>query len=449
MMKVDAVKRGTFDRQIPIAVRSSWRGAMECNGNGLCFNFDAKSPMCPSMKITNDRIHSPKGRATLVREWLRLLADRGVDPLLLEKELPGKRASLRSLIERTRNSWHARKGEYDFSHEVKEAMSGCLACKACSTQCPIKIDVPDFRARFLQLYHTRYLRPVRDHLVATVESYAPLMARAPKTFNFFMNQPLVRKLSEKHIGMIDLPMLSAPSLQKQMISHRSANMTLEQLEALTPEQKAMTVLVVQDPFTSYYDAQVVADFIRLIDKLGLQPVLLPFSPNGKAQHIKGFVTRFTKTARKTAEYLNRVAELGIPMVGVDPALVLCYRDEYKQVLGDKRGDFNVMLVHEWLPQALDGIDSHESGGEPWYLFGHCTEVTALPSAPKQWAPYLPGLARSWKTSTSAAAGWREPMVTKRKTTKTRWGFMRYHGSRPCNACRVIAVWQPDTHVVVR
>ncbi|RBP14941.1 D-2-hydroxyglutarate dehydrogenase YdiJ [Pseudocitrobacter faecalis] len=385
MMKVDAVKRGNFDRQIPIAVRSSWRGAMECNGNGLCFNFDAKSPMCPSMKVTNDRIHSPKGRATLVREWLRLLADRGVDPLLLEKELPGKRASLRSLIERTRNSWHARKGEYDFSHEVKEAMSGCLACKACSTQCPIKIDVPDFRARFLQLYHTRYLRPLRDHLVATVESYAPLMARAPKTFNFFMSQPLVRKLSDKHIGMIDLPMLSAPSLQKQMISHRSANMTLEQLEALSPEQKAMTVLVVQDPFTSYYDAQVVADFIRLIDKLGLQPVLLPFSPNGKAQHIKGFVTRFTKTARKTAEYLNRVAELGIPMVGVDPALVLCYRDEYKQVLGDKRGDFNVMLVHEWLPQALEGIDSHESGGEPWYLFGHCTEVTALPSAPKQWA----------------------------------------------------------------
>jgi Fe-S oxidoreductase len=38
------------------------------------------------------------------------------------------------------------------------------------------------------------------------------------------------------------------------------------------------------------------------------------------------------------------------MVGVDPALVLCYRDEYKQTLGDKRGDFHVMLVHEWLPR---------------------------------------------------------------------------------------------------
>ena len=288
-------------------------------------------------------------------------------------------------MERTRNSWHARKGEYDFSHEVKEAMSGCLACKACSTQCPIKIDVPEFRSRFLQLYHSRYLRPVRDHLVATVESYAPLMAHAPKTFNFFINQPWMRKLSEKHIGMVDLPLLSVPSLKQQMVGHRSANTTLEQLEALSPEQRAKRVLVVQDPFTSYYDAQVVADFVRLIEKVGYQPVLLPFSPNGKAQHIKGFLTRFARTAQKTADFLNRVAQLGMPMVGVDPALVLCYRDEYNQVLGDKRGDFRVMLVHEWLPQALTETAAQDQGGESWYLFGHCTEVTALPASTRQWA----------------------------------------------------------------
>ncbi|EIZ3201594.1 FAD-binding oxidoreductase [Escherichia coli] len=385
MMKVDAVKRGTFDRQIPIAVRQQWRGAMECNGNGLCFNFDARSPMCPSMKITQNRIHSPKGRATLVREWLRLLADRGVDPLKLEQELPESGVSLRTLIARTRNSWHANKGEYDFSHEVKEAMSGCLACKACSPQCPIKIDVPEFRSRFLQLYHTRYLRPLRDHLVATVESYAPLMARAPKTFNFFINQPLVRKLSEKHIGMVDLPLLSVPSLQQQMVGHRSANMTLEQLESLNAEQKARTVLVVQDPFTSYYDAQVVADFVRLVEKLGFQPVLLPFSPNGKAQHIKGFLNRFAKTAKKTADFLNRMAKLGMPMVGVDPALVLCYRDEYKLALGEERGEFNVLLANEWLASALESQPVATVSGESWYFFGHCTEVTALPGAPAQWA----------------------------------------------------------------
>lgn len=385
MMKVDAVKRGTFDRQIPISVRSDWRGAMECNGNGLCFNFDVRSPMCPSMKITGDRIHSPKGRATLTREWLRLLAEQGVDPVALERDLPQEKVSLRGMIERTRNSWHAKRGEYDFSHEVKEAMSGCLACKACSTQCPIKIDVPGFRSRFLQLYHTRYLRPASDHLVASVESYAPLMAKAPKLFNFFLRQPLVRNLSKNHIGMVDLPLLSSPTLKQQLAGQQSARITLEQLEAMSEEQRARHVLIVQDPFTSYYEARLIGDFVALVEKLGWQPVVLPFSPNGKAQHIKGFLQRFARTARKTADFLNRVAKLQLPMVGVDPALVLCYRDEYKEILGENRGDFHVQLVHEWLQTALADRQPVPQGGEAWYLFGHCTEVTALPASSQQWA----------------------------------------------------------------
>ncbi len=385
MMRVDAQKRGTFDRQIPVSVRSEWRGAMECNGNGLCFNFDVRSPMCPSMKISGDRMHSPKGRATLTREWLRLLAEKGVDPLALEKQLPLAGASLRDLVARTRNSWQAKKGQYDFSHEVKEAMSGCLACKACSTQCPIKIDVPGFRSRFLQLYHTRYLRPLSDHLVASVESYAPLMARAPRMFNFFLKHPWLRELSKNHIGMVDLPLLSSPTLKQQLAGHQATATTLEKLEALSAVQREKTVLVVQDPFTSYYEAQLVADFVRLIEKLGYHPVLLPFSPNGKAQHIKGFLQRFARTAQKTADFLNRIARLEMPLVGVDPALVLCYRDEYNQLLGERRGDFHVQLVHEWLQKTLTLHEAPTQTGEAWYLFGHCTEVTALPSAPKQWA----------------------------------------------------------------
>ncbi|WJV60833.1 FAD-binding and (Fe-S)-binding domain-containing protein [Pectobacteriaceae bacterium CE70] len=385
MMKVDAVKRGTYDRRIPLAVRSAFRGAMECNGNGLCFNFDARSPMCPSMKITGNRIHSPKGRASLVREWLRLLTEQGVDPLTLEQQLSQQRMSLRSLIHKTRNTWYARQGNYDFSHEVKEAMSGCLACKACSTQCPIKIDVPSFRARFLQLYHTRYLRPARDYLVAGVESYAPLMARSPKTFNFFLKQPWLSALSRKYIGMVDLPLLSSPSLHQVFAGHQAMATTLEQLEQMSPQMRADYVLIVQDPFTSYYDAQVVADFVRLVEKLNLKPVLLPFSPNGKAQHIKGFLQRFAKTVTKTAAFLNRVARLDLPMVGVDPALVLCYRDEYREVLGDKRGDFQVLLVHEWLTDVLADKAPQPLNGEPWYLFGHCTETTALPVSSQQWS----------------------------------------------------------------
>ncbi|WP_163637895.1 D-2-hydroxyglutarate dehydrogenase YdiJ [Morganella morganii] len=388
MMQVDAIKRGTYDRTIPVEVRNTFSGAMNCNGNGLCFNFDVKSPMCPSMKVTQSRFHSPKGRAGLVREWLRLLAEQGTDPALLSQAVPQNRISLRGLIEKIGNTRRASRGEYDFSHEVKESMSGCLACKACSTQCPIKIDVPEFRARFLALYHGRYLRPLRDHLVANVEAGAPLMAKAPKMFNFFLKQPWVQKLSEKTVGMTDLPLLSSPSLKQQLAGSNAVSVTLEMLESMSEEQRraGRYLFIVQDPFTSYFDAKVVADFAALTEKLGFQPVLLPFSPNGKAQHIKGFLARFARTANKTADFLNRVARLGCPMAGVDPALVLCYRDEYKTVLPPEKLQFRVMLVHEFLTEYADLLPVKDISEDtpPWYLFSHCTEATALPDSVKIW-----------------------------------------------------------------
>ena len=74
---------------------------MGCNGNGLCFNYDTASPMCPSSKVTRDRRHSPKGRAGLMREWLRLMENKGVDLLKVEEDLHGW--SVKRLVDKVRN----------------------------------------------------------------------------------------------------------------------------------------------------------------------------------------------------------------------------------------------------------------------------------------------------------------------------------------------------------
>ncbi|MDE9500305.1 hypothetical protein KKJ22_21475, partial [Xenorhabdus bovienii] len=86
-----------------------------------------------------------------------------------------------------------------------------------------------------------------------------------------------------------------------------------------------------------------------------------------------------------AEFFNRMACLNIPMVGVDPALVLCYRDEYKDILGEQRGTFKVQLVHEWLANILPEKMPQEKRDDSisnynWYLLGHCTETTSLPNS---------------------------------------------------------------------
>ena len=382
LVKVTDTKRGYFDRQIDVKVRDSFKQAMECNGNGLCFNYDTSSPMCPSMKVTADRRHSPKGRAGLVREWLRQLTEQGIDILDLEQQALANNTPVKTMIDRVRNTLNKRH-EYDFSHEVYEAMNGCLACKACASQCPIKVDVPSFRSRFLNIYYSRYQRPAKDYLVANIETMLPVMAKAPKLVNGAIKQKWVQKLTASTIGYVDAPLLSVPTLEERLNSLKDFD--LQHLANLSADEKQNHVVIVQDPFTTYYDASVVEDFAKLVLKLGKTPVLLPFKPNGKAQHIKGFLKQFAKSASTTAAFLQQVADLDIPLVGVDPALVLCYRDEYQEVLGDKRGDFEVLTAHEWLrPRLNEFTASTQADEEPWYLLAHCTEKTKMPNAEKEW-----------------------------------------------------------------
>ncbi|MFP1483632.1 hypothetical protein ACLB1S_16530 [Escherichia coli] len=135
--------------------------------------------------------------------------------LKLEQELPESGVSLRTLIARTRNSWHANKGDMT-SHTSQRGDVGLVwPVKRVDLSAPSKLMCRSFALVFCSS-----ITPVIYARCATTSSLqlprvTPLMARAPKTFNFFINQPLVCKLSEKHIGMVDLPLLSVPSLQQE------------------------------------------------------------------------------------------------------------------------------------------------------------------------------------------------------------------------------------------
>jgi FAD/FMN-containing dehydrogenase/Fe-S oxidoreductase len=388
MVKVSDAKRATFDRTIPIAFKNEFEPAMSCNGNGLCFNYETTSPMCPSSKITHDRRHSPKGRAGLIREWLRLLSKEDVDTSSLS-------------YHQFQSNWLTKLGNSktkkdDFSHEVFESMNGCLACKSCSSQCPVGVDVPDFRAKFLSIYYQRYTRPLKDHFVANVEILAPAMAKFPRFFNFFLASSIIKMGIKKVIGYVDAPLLSYPTLANRIKSIECTH-DVAALKQLSDAQRANCVVIVQDPFTSFYDALCVEKMMKVIKMLGYQPVLLPFSPNGKAQHVKGFLKRFENTAKTTSALLNTIASLDLTMVGADASLVLCYRDEYAKILGNSRGDFTVNTLTEWLSvvpseriSALATIAKNRYktktlvSNVSYKLLAHCTEKTALPKTESQW-----------------------------------------------------------------
>lgn len=160
---------------------------------------------------------------------------------------------------------------------------------------------------------------------------------------------------------------------------------LDKLGALSAGEREEHVIIIQAPFPSDYEAEVVEDFIAFARSLGKKPVLLPFKPNGKAQHIKGFLKQFAATAQSSGAFLSQVARLNIPMVGLDPALVLCYRDEYSEILEKDRGGFEVLMVHEWLLPRLDQFEKRDHRrSDPWYLLAHCAEKTKLPKIEAYW-----------------------------------------------------------------
>ena len=405
LLKIDQVPtRGEHDRQIDERVWTDYASAVHCNGNGACYNFDPNDAMCPSWKATRDRTQSPKGRASLIREWLRLQQQAGVDVLAAAQRIRQSNP-LATLPAKAWNSLFGRSAEHEFSHQVFDAMAGCLACKSCAGQCPVKVNVPEFRARFLELYHGRYLRPLKDYLIGSLEYSIPYLARVPWLYNGLMAAAPVRHLLEKAGGMVDSPLLSRFDLKPVLRQAGVELATPQRLAALTPEQRQRSVILVQDAFTRYFDTQVVGDWIRLIRRLGYQPWLAPFSANGKPLQVLGFLGAFAKAARTNARRLQALSGFDIPLLGLDPAMTLVYRQEYQKLLGQQAAP-QVLLPQEWLAGLpLAQIAGPSTAGTGAYkLLAHCTEKTNAPASTALWPSIFQALGLELQVLASGCCG---------------------------------------------
>lgn len=385
LLAVDGVPtQGEADRMVQAEDAAGYPAAMRCNGNGACFNYDPNDSMCPSWKGTRQRRHSPKGRATLMREWLRQLSVAGVSPLA-EAAALRKGARSRSFPLRLLNTVRPSANE-DFSHLVREAMDGCLACKSCSSGCPTKVDIPSLRASFFEIYHGRYLRPPRHHVVGLLEHALPLAARTPRLYNV-ATASRIGRAALRQLGLVDVPRLAAIDFPQELRRRRLSLAVPAQLAAIGTSALGRHLVIVQDAFTRYYDTRVVLDVLDLARALGFTPWLAPFRPNGKALYVHGFLGRFRQVAQHNASMLRTLADCGVALVGIDPSVTLTYRTEYVEALGTAAVP-RVLLLQEWLAQNLAGMSRRELpfplAAAPMRLLPHCTERALARHAPADW-----------------------------------------------------------------
>ncbi|RDE07361.1 FAD-binding and (Fe-S)-binding domain-containing protein [Sphingomonas aracearum] len=350
--RIDAVPmRGAFDRQISPALLEEFDRSVACNGNGACYSWDALNAMCPSYKASRDRAQSPKGRAALLRGWARA-------------ESIGS-AEREELAEATAAS-----------------LSTCLSCKACTTLCPVKVDVPTMKSRFLADYYRTRKRPARHRLLAQMERLLGVARRMPRTTNAVTHSGLAAPVLAR-AGFVDLPAVE-PARRSQL----PAIATPDVLAALSPAERERAIILVEDSFTATFDGALVERTSALLKGLGFTVFRLPPRPNGKALHVVGLRKPFAKIAQARVAEQGALAGFGVPLVGLDAATALMNEQEYREFApNDLRIEGLETFLQRAIGKGLCGAPRPRQDGI-YTLLGHCTEQALRPETLATWVRIL-------------------------------------------------------------
>lgn len=316
--------------------------AYRCSGNGHCHSFDATTPLCPSFKASGDMRLSPKGRSDGLR-----------------------------VLQRTEVS-APEHGPLEAA--VFDSLDKCLSCKACAGACPVRVDIPEMKSHFLADYYQRHRRPLADHAAVALEGLAPWLR--PLT-------PLLAPLANllmppfgKLLGLVDLPKLQAwprhapPLLSVRQIAGRH-----------WPDN---TVLLLPDAFTALFDPEAILASVAGLRALGYEPLLVELMPGAKAAHVRGMQRTFSRRAASMLAVVKALSATRFPLIGVDPAFTLMFRQEYLR-FGSAASQ--VLLPQEFLVAELQRGASWPSAakqGAPGTLLLHCTENALGPGTRSQW-----------------------------------------------------------------
>jgi FAD/FMN-containing dehydrogenase/Fe-S oxidoreductase len=337
---VDAAPlRGQADRSVPVAVRRRYGHAFACNGNGLCHHHDGAEVMCPSYKVTGDPALSPRGRADLIRAWLARV----------ERSAPDLAA---------------------FEQGLAANLHQCLSCSACTGHCPVEVDIPDLKSRFLERYHQRRRRPVSHRVLGRFESVAPLLAKVPPVLARLGTAPAGRML-----GLVDLP---APGPRPRGV--------LPGFEPANPTE----LVILPDVFTASLEPETLHQAVAVLAGTGASVSVAPFVPSGKFDHVKGRRAAFARSARAQAALVGRITAAGAVPVVIEPAVALLHRHEYPAIHPGHPGASAVRLLSEVLDErpAQPAGDGEPGRRGPVSLLGHCTERATAPGSLAAWGRVL-------------------------------------------------------------
>ena len=337
----EAPMRGQIDRSVPVEIRRDYVDAFACNGNGLCHSYAETDVMCPSFKATGDPALSPKGRSDLLRA------------VLARRQAPGYDEQ-----------------DHVFEDAVATNLSECLSCSACTGNCPVEVDIPEMKSRFLELYYETRKRPRSHALLSRFESFAALGGRAAVLANYNTKQ------AGRALGLVDLPSPLAPTRSHQYPTFHARK-----------HHGPFDVVLLRDVFTDRLEPDTIIAAADVLSELGLSVALSPFVASGKFDHVQGKRAAFRKATGQQRRLIEDITNAGATPVAIEPATALLHQQEYPRF--DKSYPKSVQHLVDVLYEHRDALPTQATGPEQAItLLGHCTERSIRPANLKRWVDVL-------------------------------------------------------------
>ncbi len=261
----------------------------QCNGCGACRK---ETPtMCPTFIAHREEILSTRGRANIIRH----------------------------VIEES-----AHHPEILFSTELRQALKYCLACRACTVECPSNVNMSLLKAELLHALDSKYLSHLAKILLSNIDTFGKFASMTPSLANFSLKNRWLRSILEHFTGIIaerPLPLYAPEPF------HRWFYRTYNGWKTGTGTQGS--VILWDDCFTRYHEPEIGKDAVRVLTSAGFQVEILPHKICcGRPAFSVGNL----KNARKKGKYnLKIFKDKKEPILFLEPSCFTMFYEDYKEL----------------------------------------------------------------------------------------------------------------------
>ena len=324
----------------------------QCNGCGGCTK---QTPtMCPTYLATGEEGMSTRGRANLIRAALEL-RDK-VDPLRCD--------------------------------EVEYALSNCLSCRACTSECPSNVNLPLLKAELLHARTKRDGLTLRQRLISSVDTLGRIGTTVPWLMNTIFNSSSVRHIVGKIFGITGerpTPEFARKRFDRWFAKHHSTN-----------NPKRGSVILWDDTFVRYHEPHIGIAAVAVLEAAGYA-VSLPTKRKccGRPAFSVGNLDEAEKLGRHNLAML--VAQGGnAPIIFLEPSCYSMFAEDYRELkLPDAEAiAARCFLFEDFVGQLLDREPralKFKAKQENVVIHAHCHAKSLLnPNLLQRLAARIPG-----------------------------------------------------------